>query len=69
MTVIEDVENGETLVLTVNERPIADLVPHGSERTPWIPSLKLRRIIEESPADPGLMEDVDAIRGQPIEID
>jgi prevent-host-death family protein len=60
--VIEDVENGVPLTLTVNRRPVADIVPHQLTRSPWVPSDELRRIVSESPADPGLLADIAVVR-------
>jgi len=60
--VIADLEAGEELTLTVNRRPVADIVPHVSARSPWVPASELRRIIAESPADPGLLDDLAEIR-------
>ena len=48
--VISDLESGERLTLTVNRRPVADIVPHVEERSPWIPTSELQRIIAEAPA-------------------
>lgn len=60
--VIEDVENGVPLTLTVNRRPVAEIVPHQLTRSPWVPAEDLRRIIEESSADAGLLDDIAAVR-------
>lgn len=60
--VVSMVESGEEVTLTVNRRPVADIVPHTVGRDPWVPSTELRRIITESPADPGLMDDLREIR-------
>ena len=60
--VIEDVENGVPLTLTVNRRPVADIVPHRLTRSPWVSSDELRRIVSESPADSGLLGDIAAVR-------
>ena len=60
--VIEDVENGVPITLTVNRRPVADIVPHQLSRSPWVSSDQLREIILEAPADSGLLEDIAAVR-------
>jgi len=65
--VIAEIEAGERLTLTVNRRPVADIVPHVQERDPWLPSSKFRRILEEAPADPGLLEDLADVRGAEID--
>lgn len=55
---------GETLTLTVNQTPVADVVPHRPHRSPWVPSSELRRIVAEAPADPGLFEDLAEVRSE-----
>jgi antitoxin (DNA-binding transcriptional repressor) of toxin-antitoxin stability system len=65
--VIADLERGERLTLTVNRRPVADIVPHVEERDPWVPSSELRRIRDGSAADPGLLEDLADVRGDEID--
>jgi prevent-host-death family protein len=65
--VVAEVEAGERLILTVNRRPVADIVPHTEERDPWVPSSELRRILSEAPADPQLLDDLADIRNAEIE--
>lgn len=61
-SVVSDLESSERLTLTVNRRPVADIVPHQAERDPWVPAAELRRIVEEAPADPGLLDDLAEVR-------
>jgi antitoxin (DNA-binding transcriptional repressor) of toxin-antitoxin stability system len=65
--VIAELEKGERLTLTVNRRPVADIVPHVEQRDPWVPSSKLRRIVREAAADPGLLDDLADVRGDEID--
>jgi antitoxin (DNA-binding transcriptional repressor) of toxin-antitoxin stability system len=65
--VIDELEKGERLTLTVNRRPVADIVPHVEKRGPWVPSSELRRIIREAAADPGLLDDLADVRGDEID--
>ena len=65
--VIAELEKGERMTLTVNRRPVADIVPHIEERDPWVPSSELRRIVAESAADPGLLDDLADVRGDEID--
>ncbi|HVS99471.1 MAG TPA: PIN domain-containing protein [Solirubrobacterales bacterium] len=58
-----DLEAGERLTLTVNRRPVADILPHVEGRDPWVPSAELRSIVREAPADPGLLDDLAEVRG------
>jgi antitoxin (DNA-binding transcriptional repressor) of toxin-antitoxin stability system len=66
-SVIAQLESGERLTLTVNRRPVADIVPHVEARDPWLPSSEFRRIAEEAPADPGLLADLADVREAEIE--
>lgn len=49
--------------MTVNGKPVADIVPHSRYRDPWVPSNVLRRIVEEAGADAGLLRDLADVRG------
>jgi antitoxin (DNA-binding transcriptional repressor) of toxin-antitoxin stability system len=59
----------ERVTLTVNRRPIADILPHVQPRDPWVPAAELRRIVDEASADPGLLEDLADVRGDEIDDD
>jgi prevent-host-death family protein len=61
--VVAAVRSGETLSLTVNRLPVADIVPHSRERSPWVPSHTLRSIVEEAGADAELLSDLADVRG------
>lgn len=65
--VIADLEAGKRLTLTVNRRPVADILPHVESRDPWVPSSELRRIVQESPADPTLLDDLADVRGAELD--
>lgn len=67
--VISQLEAGEKLTLTVNRRPVADILPHSEGRDPWVPAAELRRIVREAPADPGLLADLADIRGAELDRD
>jgi antitoxin (DNA-binding transcriptional repressor) of toxin-antitoxin stability system len=66
-SVVAELEAGERLTLTVNRRPVADILPHVEERDPWVSAEQLRRIVREAPADPGLLADLDDIRGAELD--
>ena len=66
-SVVAELEAGESLTLTVNRRPVADIVPHAQQRDPWVSSSELRRIVGEAPADAGLLEDLSDVRGAEID--
>ncbi|HST70374.1 MAG TPA: hypothetical protein VLI94_12045 [Solirubrobacterales bacterium] len=65
--VVSELEAGERLTLTVNRRPVADILPHAEKRDPWVPSSELRRIVHEASADPGLLDDLEDIRGAELD--
>jgi antitoxin (DNA-binding transcriptional repressor) of toxin-antitoxin stability system len=66
-TVVSELKSGERLTLTVNRRPVADIIPHVEERDPWVSAAELRRILCEAPADPGLLIDLADIRGAELD--
>jgi antitoxin (DNA-binding transcriptional repressor) of toxin-antitoxin stability system len=65
--VVSDLEAGERLTLTVNRRPVADILPHAENRDPWVPASELRRIVREAPADPGLLDDLAEVRNAELD--
>ena len=65
--VVAAVQAGETLTLTVNREPVADIVPHIEYRSPWVPSSRLREILATNAADPGLLDDLADIRNELVE--
>ncbi|HEX6205128.1 MAG TPA: hypothetical protein VFZ29_04915 [Solirubrobacterales bacterium] len=65
--VVADLEAGERLTLTVNRRPVADILPHVERRDPWVSSSELRRVIREAPADPGLLDDLADVRSAELD--
>jgi antitoxin (DNA-binding transcriptional repressor) of toxin-antitoxin stability system len=68
-SVVSDLEAGESLTLTVNRRPVADILPHVRTRDPWVPAVELRRIVGDAPADPGLLDDLADVRGDELDDD
>jgi prevent-host-death family protein len=58
------VESGERLRINVNRRPVAELVPLG--RPQWTSGASMERVLREAPADPGLLDDLVAIREQTV---
>jgi antitoxin (DNA-binding transcriptional repressor) of toxin-antitoxin stability system len=65
--VVSALEAGEHLTLTVNRRPVADILPHVEQRDPWVASGELRRILREAPADAGLLDDLADVRGATLD--
>jgi prevent-host-death family protein len=65
--VVAAVRAGEAVALTVNRVPVADIVPHLERRSPWLPSTELRRVVADTPADPGLVGDLASVRGSLVD--
>ena len=61
--VLRRVEAGESLTVTSNGRPVAELVPVGRRRS-WLPREELIRIVREAQADPGLRDDLRELAGE-----
>jgi prevent-host-death family protein len=66
-SVVAELEAGERLTLTVNRRPVADILPHSEQRDPWVPSSELRRIVSEAPTDRALLDDLADVRGAELD--
>lgn len=64
--VVRRIEAGERLSLTVNRRPVADIVPH-ELRPAWAPSSVVRSIATETPADRALIDDLADDLGETID--
>lgn len=64
--VIDAVQAGERVTLTVRGEPIADIVPHG-RRTRWLSGDQLRDQLRTRAADPGLTRDLDSLAGQTLD--
>jgi len=67
--VVSQIAAGERLTLTVNRRPVADILPHVEERDPWVPAAGLRAIVREAPSDPGLLTDLADVRAAELDGD
>lgn len=52
------VEAGESMVITVRGKPVADLVPHQPEGPRWLGPDEVMEILTKYPADPGLRDDL-----------
>jgi prevent-host-death family protein len=63
--VLRRVEAGERVRISVNRRPVAELVP--LDRPRWASGAAVERVLREAPADAALLEDLAAIRGQSVE--
>lgn len=62
--VLRRVEAGERLQISVNRRPVAQLVPLG--RPMWVSGAAIERIVREAPADPGLLAALSPVRDEQV---
>jgi prevent-host-death family protein len=63
--VIDAVQAGERVTLTVHGEPIADIVPHG-QRARWLSGTQLQRQLETRSADPALQAELEELAGQTL---
>jgi prevent-host-death family protein len=63
--VLRRVEAGERLRISVNRRPVAELVP--LDRPRWASGAAIERLIREASADAALADDLAAVRDQVVE--
>ncbi|MHA6629033.1 type II toxin-antitoxin system Phd/YefM family antitoxin [Pseudonocardia sichuanensis] len=61
--VLRRVEAGERVTVTVNGRPVAELVPVQRARRTWIGREALVARLRRAQADPGLREDLARLAG------
>ena len=61
--VLKRVQGGEDVVITVNGKPVARLVPVQPARRRWIPRAELVRRLAHGQADPGLKADLEWLAG------
>ena len=63
--VLRRVEAGERVRISVNRRPVAELVP--LDRPRWTSGAAMERVLGEARADAGLLDDLGEVRDQVIE--
>ncbi len=64
--VLERVQRGEPVRITVNHRPVAEMVP-ASEGATWVPGRLMEQVLRTRLADRALLDDLQPLRGQFIE--
>lgn len=64
--VIDAVQAGQRVTLTVRGVPIADIVPH-ARRTRWLSGAQLREQLLDRAADPDLARELDVLAGQTLD--
>jgi prevent-host-death family protein len=62
--VLRKVEAGETVVITVRGKPVADLVPHRPDRPRWLTPAEVVAIRKIADADPTFRADLDKLTGE-----
>lgn len=65
--VLRQVEAGEHLRITVDGRPVADLVPVGGARRTFVPRDELTKLLESAPLDRDFASDLRAATGATVE--
>jgi prevent-host-death family protein len=63
--VLRRVEAGERIRISVNRRPVAELVP--LQRPTWASGASMERVLRDAPADAALLDDLAAVRDQVID--
>jgi prevent-host-death family protein len=63
------VEAGESMVITVRGKPVADLVPHNDDRPRWLTPSEVLAIREIADADPTFRADLDRLAGETTDED
>jgi len=61
--VLKRVQDGEDVVITVNGKAVARLVPVQPARRRWLPRAELVRRLADAQADPGLRADLARLAG------
>jgi prevent-host-death family protein len=64
--VLREVDEGESFEVTVDGRPVAQLIPIVRPRR-WISGEQLMRILQDAPLDARFQEDVDSVLDQTID--
>jgi prevent-host-death family protein len=65
--VLKEVEAGERLRITVDGRPVADLVPVGGARRIFVSREQVQELLLRAPLDPEFMRDIDVASGGTID--
>jgi prevent-host-death family protein len=63
--VLRRVEAGERVRISVNRRPVAELVP--LDRPRWASGAAMERVLRETSADSGLLDELALIRSETVE--
>jgi prevent-host-death family protein len=66
-SVLRRVEAGESVVITVRGRAVADLIPHRVDAQRWLEPDEVVALAESHSADPGLRADLERLAGDTTE--
>jgi antitoxin (DNA-binding transcriptional repressor) of toxin-antitoxin stability system len=67
--VLRRVEAGESFVITVRGKPVANLVPHEDDGPRWLTPSEVLAIREIAGADPTFRADLDRLAGETTDED
>ena len=65
--VLRQVEAGERMRITVDGRPVADLVPIGGVRRTFVPVEELLKLLQRASLDQRFTSDIQGVAGATIE--
>ena len=65
--VLREVEAGARLRITVDGRPVADLVPTRDALRTFVSRADLTRLLARAPLDPAFAQDLDALTGATLD--
>ncbi len=65
--VLRRVESGERVRITVNGRPVADLVPIGGARRTFVPREEISQLLRRAPLDPAFRRDIEVATGSTVD--
>ena len=65
--VLRQVEAGERLRITVDGRPVADLIPVARAQRTFVPRADVSRLLARAPLDPDFAQDLAAVTGATID--
>ena len=65
--VLREVEAGERLRVTVDGRPVADLVPIENPTRTFVPRRAVLNLLHQAPLDAAFARDIEAVAGARIE--
>lgn len=65
--VLREVQAGESLRVTVDGRPVADLIPIGGARRTFVAGTEVAHLLRHTALDPAFAQDIEAAAGARID--